>query len=58
MRFVYMHVYLSNEHPVPQVPYRWHKNRFSIAEGWDSVYEKYMQMYSDLFSSDIDGCTV
>jgi len=53
-----MHVYLSNEHPVPQVPYRWHKNRFSIAEGWDSVYEKYMQMYSDLFSSDIDGCTV
>jgi len=39
------------------VPYKWHEKRFSIAEGWDGFYEKRMQMYSNLFSSDTDGCT-
>ena len=58
MRFVYTQVYLSNGHLVPPVPYKWHERRFSIAEGWDGFYEKRMQMYSDLFSSDIYECTI
>ena len=50
MRSFYIHVFLSNGHQVPPAPYKWHEKWFSIAEGWDSFYDKRLQIYSDLFS--------
>ena len=58
MRSVYIQVYLSNGHPVLLVPYKWQGKHFSIVKEWDDFYEKRMQIYSDLFNSDIDGCTI
>ena len=53
-----MQAYLSKGHLVPSIPYKWHQKWFLITNGWDGSYKEQLQMYSDLFSSDVDGCTI